>query len=461
MINSEDFAVFIHQIYAVKALAIFMQPIIKVENVSKQYRIGETRQSYSTLRETLVESALNSLNRLRSRHKFTKDRTIWALKDVSFEIQPGEVVGIIGRNGSGKSTLLKILSLISEPTSGFVELYGRFGSLLEVGTGFHPELTGRENIYLNGAVLGMSRFEIKKHFDEIVSFAEIDQFVDTPVKRYSSGMYLRLAFAVAAHLRTEIMLIDEVLAVGDNEFQRKCLGKAGAVAREGRTVLFVSHNLAAVTMLCPRTLWINKGRVESDGETRAVISAYSINTFAGSHHWSRTPQKNDRDSNKLVIINSVLLCQEGTEDTSTINFNKDFTTEIEYEVKPAALDMSIVLRIISDSGTVVFTSSNSDKSNNSIDPTRTSGLYATDRTRTSGLYTSVCRIPGNLLRSGTYTMTVGIRRQGMWLELHEHLLMFNISTLNNPLHPNRQGIITPLLEWNDYRIDHVLKTDKT
>ena len=243
---------------------------IRVENLSKRYRIGE-RKSYGTLRDVLAGIARSPLRRFRSRdHTFqsqtSKDGFIWALKDISFEVQRGEVIGIIGRNGAGKSTLLKILSRITKPTQGMSEIHGRVGSLLEVGTGFHPELTGRENIYLNGAILGMRRAEIERKFDEIVDFAEIEKFLDTPVKRYSSGMHVRLAFAVAAHLEPEILLVDEVLAVGDATFQKKCLGKMGDIADSGRTVLFVSHNLAAIHALCSRVYLIEQGQVKADGK---------------------------------------------------------------------------------------------------------------------------------------------------------------------------------------------------
>ncbi|HEY8504719.1 MAG TPA: ABC transporter ATP-binding protein, partial [Gemmataceae bacterium] len=232
-----------------------MRPAIRVENLSKQYRLGETLGSpYQTLRDALAEAAKAPLRRL-----FRRDRPgvgggarghFWALKDVSFEVKPGEVVGVIGRNGAGKSTLLKVLSRITEPTAGRAEIRGRVGSLLEVGTGFHPELTGRENIYLNGSILGMNRREIARKFDEIVAFSEIEKFLDTPVKRYSSGMYVRLAFAVAAHLEPEILIVDEVLAVGDAAFQKKCLGKMQDVTKDGRTVVFVSHNLGALQHIC-------------------------------------------------------------------------------------------------------------------------------------------------------------------------------------------------------------------
>jgi homopolymeric O-antigen transport system ATP-binding protein len=253
-----------------------MKPIIKVEKLSKQYRIGVRQAPYGTLRDTIANSVRAPLEALRRyRHA---DETIWALKDVSFEIRPGEVVGIVGRNGAGKSTLLKVLSRITEPTSGRVELYGRVASLLEVGTGFHPELTGRENIFLNAAILGMKRTEIKRKFDEIVAFAEIERFLDTPVKHYSSGMYMRLAFAVAAHLEPEILIVDEVLAVGDANFQNKCLGKMGEVAKQGRTVLFVSHQMGAVAQLCSTAFLMGQGGIVKSGDTPSVIDYYLSET---------------------------------------------------------------------------------------------------------------------------------------------------------------------------------------
>src|ERR1700730_1758777 len=252
-----------------------MKPIIKVANISKQFRItpGEAPSvRYETLRESLVKLARSPWARIR--HNGKRDDTIWALRDVNFEVLPGEVMGIIGSNGAGKSTLLKVLSRIIEPTSGRAELYGRVASLLEVGTGFHPDLSGRENVYLNGAILGMKRREIDERFDEIVAFAEVEQFIDTAVKHYSSGMYLRLAFAVAAHLEPELLLVDEVLAVGDAHFQKKCLAKMEDVGHQGRTVLFVSHNMPAVTRLCPRTILLDAGKVLKDGPSHDVVTAY-------------------------------------------------------------------------------------------------------------------------------------------------------------------------------------------
>ncbi len=259
---------------------------IKVEGLGKAYKIGKLQQRPDTLRDQLAHLVRTRFSR-NGNHSVPKGypaaytttpeidgNTLWALKDVSFELRPGEVVGIIGRNGAGKSTLLKILSRITEPTEGYADINGRIGSLLEVGTGFHPELTGRENIFLNGSILGMKRVEIKNRFDEIVAFAEVEKFIDTPVKHYSSGMYVRLAFAVAAHLEPDILLVDEVLAVGDAVFQKKCLGKMGEVAREGRTVLFVSHNMAAMRRLCQTGIYLDSGRVESNGDIHSVANRY-------------------------------------------------------------------------------------------------------------------------------------------------------------------------------------------
>jgi lipopolysaccharide transport system ATP-binding protein len=264
---------------------------IKVEGLSKRYRIGAQQLANLNLREKLNEMALAPFRAVkhlagRNGHK-PKSETFWALKDVSFEVKRGEIVGIIGRNGAGKSTLLKILSRITEPTKGYADISGRIGSLLEVGTGFHPELTGRENIYLNGSILGMKRAEINKKFDEIVAFAEIEKFIDTPVKHYSSGMYVRLAFGVAAHLEPEILLVDEVLAVGDAAFQKKSLGKMGDVAKQGRTVLFVSHNMAAIQRLCPNSLLLETGQLVNHGSTDQVVNEYLSESgqTAKANHW--------------------------------------------------------------------------------------------------------------------------------------------------------------------------------
>jgi lipopolysaccharide transport system ATP-binding protein len=281
--------------------------VIRVEKLGKLYKIGEQHERYPTLRDMLMKSLPMPIRWARSMFQRSRAQPtndyIWALKDVSFEVGRGEVVGIIGRNGAGKSTLLKILSHITEPTEGRVRLRGRVGSLLEVGTGFHPELTGRENIYLNGAILGMKKAEIERKFDEIVAFAEIEKFLDTPVKHYSSGMYLRLAFAVAAHLEPEILLVDEVLAVGDIGFQKKCLGKMGEVSRQGRTVLLVSHNMSAVGSLCSTSLWLNNGKIVHWGATKDVIAVYesSVSGIVLPKD-GRVSRKSSSDSKKFPRI---------------------------------------------------------------------------------------------------------------------------------------------------------------
>lgn len=279
---------------------------IRAEGLSKLYHVGRRRESYRTLRDAVADAFKAPLRSIRNRSLAAGDAgsdTIWALKDVSFTIRRGEVVGVIGRNGAGKSTLLKILSRITEPTEGFADIHGRIGSLLEVGTGFHPELTGRENIYLNGAILGMRRAEIAGRFDEIVAFAEVDAFIDTPVKHYSSGMYLRLAFAVAAHLEPEILLVDEVLAVGDAAFRKKCLGKMGEVAGGGRTVLFVSHDMAAVEGICQNAFLLEKGRLARVGPAREVVGAYlsSIPASGGPP----LDQRRDRQGNGKIRFTGI------------------------------------------------------------------------------------------------------------------------------------------------------------
>jgi lipopolysaccharide transport system ATP-binding protein len=261
------------EIEAAAAVSPAGPPAIRVESLSKSYRIGEIRPRYKTIRDSVTQAMASPFRRW-GRGRAAADTTMWALRDVSFEVGRGEVIGVIGRNGAGKSTLLKILSRITQPTLGRAEIHGRIGSLLEVGTGFHPELTGRENVFLNGAILGMRRFEIEKKFDEIVAFAEVSKFIDTAVKHYSSGMYLRLAFAVAAHLEPDILLVDEVLAVGDVLFQKKCLGKMEDVARTGRTVLFVSHNMGAVRSLCTKGLFLESGKVLQAGDVGKCIETY-------------------------------------------------------------------------------------------------------------------------------------------------------------------------------------------
>jgi lipopolysaccharide transport system ATP-binding protein len=337
---------------------------IKVEGLSKLYRIGSRQPGYQTLRESIVNATTSSIRRLTSLCRLGPsfrspdsssagpqssvsgpDNHIWALKDVSFEVKQGEVVGIIGRNGAGKSTLLKILSRITEPTKGYAEIRGRVGSLLEIGTGFHPELTGRENIYLNGAILGMNRFEIEKKFDEILAFAETEKFIDTPVKHYSSGMTVRLAFGVAAHLEPDILLIDEVLAVGDAAFQRKCLGKMGDVAKGGRTVVFVSHNMGAIRQLCDRVIWIDQGKIRDNGEVEEVVTNYLADS-------SRGFVQNNLESDNLRIERVILKDRNGRSKSSFLP-GEDLVVEIHFFAKKFIPKPYFWVNLVSQYGSVL------------------------------------------------------------------------------------------------------------
>jgi lipopolysaccharide transport system ATP-binding protein len=342
--------------------------VIKAENLGKKYTIGHQSENgrYLALRDVLVQNA-------RSLWYKTKDlvqgkpilqgdtlEDVWALKDVSFEIRRGEAVGIIGRNGAGKSTLLKVLSRITEPSAGRVTIKGRVASLLEVGTGFHPELTGRENIYLNGAILGMHRAEIKRKFDEIVAFAEIEKFLDTPVKRYSSGMYVRLAFAVAAHLEPEILLVDEVLAVGDASFQKKCLGKMGEVAKTGRTVLFVSHNMQAIRQLCQRTILLEQGRLAMEGLPSDVVARYLLGSDivgdpSGISYRATTPSESD------VWIETVRVFNGNGTPVSQIGRDDKLRVAIFIIVKRPFTHLNIAMALIHASGNPVFSEAMSDQ----------------------------------------------------------------------------------------------------
>lgn len=361
-----------------------MKPIIKVENLSKQYKIGEARQPYSTLRESLVESIKSPFKKFQ---KVNEENTFWALNDVSFEVMPGEVVGIIGRNGAGKSTLLKVLSRITEPTKGKVELYGRVASLLEVGTGFHPELTGRENIYLNGTVLGMKHEEISKKFDEIVDFSGVEKFIDTPVKHYSSGMSVRLAFAVAAHLEPEILVIDEVLAVGDIEFQKKCLGKMDEVSKSGRTILFVSHNMGAVTSLCSQAVLLHKGELLNFGETTKMISQYFNEGQASFCFENDRVAPDDSHANLLCAY----VCDTNFEKKGRFYINEEFRICVEYEIlKDVNAPIVISLRFNNENGESVFLCMAQD-----VKP------------QNKGKYIAICKIPKDFLNNGLFSVSIG------------------------------------------------------
>jgi len=366
--------------------------IIRVQGLGKEYRIGTAMQVYGTLRDTLTDIYHRRLKKFSGTVSEKRQReTIWALKDVCFEVNRGEVLGIIGRNGAGKSTLLKILSKITTPTEGMVEIFGRVGSLLEVGTGFHPELTGRENVFLNGAILGMTRAEINKKFDEIVAFAEIEKFLDTPVKHYSSGMYVRLAFAVAAHLEPEILLVDEVLAVGDAAFQKKCLGKMGEVAKEGRTVLFVSHNMPAVTRICPRTLLIEKGRILKDGLSQNIVRDYLVSGL-GTTAERTWPDPDKAPGNDITRLRSVRVINEKGQVTDAIDIRNPVGIEMEFDVYKPGYVMIPNYHFFNEEGVYVFVVHDQNPQWNR-------------HPREIGHYFSTVWIPGNFLSEGT--MIVG------------------------------------------------------
>jgi lipopolysaccharide transport system ATP-binding protein len=335
-------------------------PAIKVNNLSKRYRIGAVQKGYKTIRETIMEgisAPVRNFSRLRGLTEFKngdENNVIWALKDVSFEVNEGETLGVIGRNGAGKSTLLKILSRITEPSAGSIEIYGRVASLLEVGTGFHPELTGRENIFLNGAILGMRKKEIGRKFYDIVNFSEIEKYIDTPVKRYSSGMYVRLAFAVAAHLETDILLVDEVLAVGDIAFQKKCLGKMGDITKEGRTVLFISHNMGMIQSLCNRAIWLDNGQIVKDSPVDDVVRAYEENQLK---HLDESVCLIERDpvevKNKSFYINRVEILNTAGQCTNMFKYDDSLVLNIDLFGYPETRSYNLEFRIFNELGQLV------------------------------------------------------------------------------------------------------------
>jgi lipopolysaccharide transport system ATP-binding protein len=332
-----------------------------------------------------------------------------ALKNISFEVAQGEVMGIIGRNGAGKSTLLKILSRVTGPTKGAISIRGRIASLLEVGTGFHPELSGRENIFLNGAILGMKKLEIKKHFDAIVDFAEIAKFIDTPVKRYSSGMYVRLAFAVAAHLEPEILIVDEVLAVGDAEFQKKCLAKMGAVSQQqGRTILFVSHNLSAIRALCTKGMLLNSGMLEAIGEIDDVVGKYTAIGIKSAH------VKYAEDPTKEIQIRSVTILKPTGEPSSYLDLKDSFSIKTEYEVKESLAGVGVCVNIFSMHNECLIATCDFDQ-----DKTRL-------RMREPGIYTSSVTVPGYILNSGIFQLVIGISMPGKVIYDRQEVTQFEI-----------------------------------
>ena len=427
-----------------------MKPIVRVHNVGKLYRIGSA-ETASDLRETIYHAFRAPFRRYKRNVNSNGDAatTLWALKDISFEVQPGEIFGIIGRNGAGKSTLLKILSRVTQPTTGHIELYGRMGSLLEVGTGFHPELTGRENVFLNGAILGMARAEIYRKFDEIVAFAEIERFLDTPVKHYSSGMYMRLAFAVAAFLEPEILVVDEVLAVGDVEFQQKCLGKMGDLRRHGRTVLIVSHNMASIMNLCQRALLLNNGKIVAEGRPADVIQTYlaSAHSVGGEAVWT----SDEAPGNDLVRLLAVRVCQEEQAPTADVDISKDIIVQITYENLIEGTRLYSALWLKDAVGTFVLSSANLHSMNLTTDP-----WYGEPYPR--GTFTSICRIPGDFLNEGSYNITAIVGKVPSQTQiLEEAVVSFQVHDtggMRKEYLGNWAGpVIRPRLAWNTSYID--------
>lgn len=428
--------------------------VIKAENIGKKYVIGHQveRGSYTALRDVLVHNARTLWNK-------TKDMAmgkpiiqgdtmeeVWALKDVSFEIRRGEAVGIIGRNGAGKSTLLKILSRITEPSTGRVTIKGGVASLLEIGTGFHPELSGRENIYLNGTILGMTRAEIKHKFDEIVAFAEVEKYLDTPVKRYSSGMYVRLAFAVAAHLEPEILVVDEVLAVGDAAFQKKCLGKMGDVAKEGRTVLFVSHNMQAILQLCDRAILLQTGSVAIDEKASNTVEYY-----LQEENKQSTYTKNLEDIIKnlpydpVFNLDNIELLQGGQKVGLMVENGKPLEVKIAYRVLERSTGLRVYFDLCDDQDTLLFRSFH-DEDNDGIPITE------------SGNYVAHSFIPANLLapikyelriKSGIFNVRYCLPPQGISIPIDvEHTGSYNRAYLSDTF----RGKLAPIISWKVERI---------
>ena len=415
--------------------------IIRVEHLGKRYRIGQ-REAYKTFRDAIANIAAAPLRRLMQKSSSSNgDEYFWALKDVSFEVEPGEIVGIIGRNGTGKSTLLKILSQITSPTTGSVEIHGRVSSLLEVGTGFHPELTGRENIYLSGSILGMKRREIDEKFDDIVKFAEVEKFLDTPAKRYSSGMYVRLAFAVAAHLEPEILLVDEVLAVGDASFQKKCLSKMQSVGEEGRTVLFVSHNMPAITRLCPRTILLDAGSVMHDGPSPQVVSTY-LRSGIGTTAARVWPDINKAPGNDIVRLLAIRVRTEDDEIADAVDIRKPVGIEMEFEVLKPGHVLAPNYHLNTEEGINAFVTIDQDPVWNR-------------RPRTPGRYVSTAWIPGNMLSEGSMIVDAIISNLDKAMNhFHERDAVafqvvdsFDGDSARGDYAGHYAGVVRPLLRW--------------
>lgn len=401
------------------------KPIIEVRNLSKKYTLGE-RQPYYSFRDT-ISGIFHTPFR---REKLEKDE-FWALKDVSFDVNQGDVVGVIGRNGAGKSTLLKILSQITPPTEGEVKLRGRVASLLEVGTGFHFELTGRENIYLNGAILGMKRWEINNKFKEIVEFSEIEKFLDTPVKHYSSGMYMRLAFAVAAHLEPEILMVDEVLAVGDAQFQKKCLGKMSDVSKQGRTVIFVSHNMIAIKQLCSSVIIFNKGEIQDIGTPNKMINQYDEETQKNNQNFSPLISKD-----KNFTIKDFKWTNDKGDFVNEYISGKNISWEIYLEIANISKNINIVVALEDNSGNRIFAATSKPTLN------------------TNDSFHGVYKIMGNLenifLAPGRYTCSFGVRENNNTVIYEPNL--YNLFIVEDKAFEGQNGLIRVKSEWKIIKI---------
>ena len=440
--------------------------VIKVEHVSKQYRLGVTNHGQLVkdlqswwARARGKEDPNQHVDAAGQQNTAMSGDRFWALKDLSFEVRQGERLGIIGQNGAGKSTILKILSRVTAPTEGIVRLRGRVASLLEVGTGFNPELTGRENIFLNGAILGMSKAEIRRKFDEIVDFSELARFIDTPVKRYSSGMYVRLAFAVAAHLEPDILLVDEVLAVGDVNFQKKCLGKMEDVSKkQGRTVLYVSHNMPSIINLCERAILLVAGRKAIDGNTKDVVQSYLMTNKSkdGAVVWEDPKTAPGNDS---VRLHSVRIIQEGRDGPTTdVDIARDVLIQISYWNFEDGLRIYPAIWLRDQSGAFVLSSTHHKSVSLTEDP------WA-DRPHCVGLYESVCRIPGNFLNDTTYSITAIVgKNSSETIVLKDNILSFKVhdtGDMRKEYVGEWIGTVRPKLAWNtEFRGDGFGKTDQ-
>ncbi len=419
------------------------RPIIHAEGLGKRYRRG-LQASSGLLRDSIARAFRSPLSVFRRANQ----ETFWALKDVSLEVGQGEVLGLIGRNGSGKTTLLKILSRITQPTSGWAEIHGRVGSLLEVGTGFHPELTGRENAYLSGAILGMGKSEITRKFDEIVAFAELEKFIDTPVKHYSSGMYVRLAFAVAAHLEPEILLVDEVLAVGDMAFQKKCLGKMEDVAKTGRTVIFVSHNMAAVTRLCQRGLLLDGGRIILDSNVLEAAGQY-LNSGLGTSAERRWTDIETSPGNAVVKLRAVRVISGGGV-TDKVDIRNPVTLEMEFYNFRENVDLLSAFTFLNDQGVILFVSADFDEQQWGSKP------------RPVGLFRSECTVPGNFFAEGQVSVIAEVSTRHPFYEIHileRDAVSFQVidkgelGSVRANWGRNLPGVVRPLLHWENEFID--------